>query len=133
MEPLPLCAVLPQPYPTPAEPRPSSPSLPPSPVEELAYGGISWAQGQRVSREGEQKGKMLSIRQVMCLVARWCPTLCGPINCSPPGSSSMGILHARILEGVAIPSSRRSSQPRDPTQGSNPGLRHCRSPGFFPI
>ena len=42
MEPLPLCAVLPQPYPTPAEPRPSSPSLPPSPVEELAYGGISW-------------------------------------------------------------------------------------------
>ena len=71
-----------------------------------------------MSREGEQKGKMLSIRQVLCLVARWCPTLCDPINCSPPGSSSMGILHARILEGVAVPSSRRSSQPRDPTQVS---------------
>ena len=32
---------------------------------------------------------------------------------SPPGSSVHGILQARILEWVAMPSSRRSSQPRD--------------------
>jgi len=37
------------------------------------------------------------------------------MDCSPPGSSVQGILQARILEGVAMPSSRRSSQPRERT------------------
>ena len=37
-----------------------------------------------------------------------------------------GILQARILEWVAFPFTRGSSQPRDQTQGSNPGLAHCR-------
>ena len=46
-------------------------------------------------------------------------TLCDPMDCSPPGSSVHGILQARILEGVAIPFSRGSSQPRDQTQVSN--------------
>ena len=48
-------------------------------------------------------------------VAQLCPTLCDPIDCSPPGSSSMGILltHA-LLQGIF------------PTQGSNLGLLHCR-------
>ena len=36
-------------------------------------------------------------------VAQSCPTLCGPMDCSPPGSSVHGILQARILEWVAIP------------------------------
>ena len=31
-----------------------------------------------------------------------CPTLCGPIDSSPPGFSVPGILEARILEWVAI-------------------------------
>ena len=31
-----------------------------------------------------------------------CPTLCDPIDSSPPGSSAHGILQARILEWVAI-------------------------------
>ena len=35
------------------------------------------------------------------------------MNCSPPGSSVQEILQARILEWVAMPSSRGSSQPRD--------------------
>ena len=39
-------------------------------------------------------------------------TLCDPMDCSPPGSSAHGILQARILEWVAIPFSRGSSQPR---------------------
>ena len=47
-----------------------------------------------------------------------CPTLCDPMDYSPPGSSVHGILQARLLEWVAMPSSRRSSQPRDWTQGS---------------
>ena len=40
---------------------------------------------------------------------RSCPTLCDPTDCSPPGSSVPGILQARILEWVAMPSSRGSS------------------------
>ena len=39
-----------------------------------------------------------------------CPTLCNPIDGSPPGSSIHGILHARALEWVAITFSTRRSQ-----------------------
>ena len=49
----------------------------------------------------------------MYLVTQSCPTLCNPMDCRPPGSSVHGILQARILEWVAMPSSRGSSQPRD--------------------
>ena len=42
-----------------------------------------------------------------------CPPLCHPMDCSPPGSSVHGIFQARILEWVAISSSRGSSRPRD--------------------
>ena len=35
-------------------------------------------------------------------VAQSCPTLCDPVDCSPPGSSVHGILQARVLEWVAI-------------------------------
>ena len=52
------------------------------------------------------------------LVAQSCPTLCGPMDCNPPGSSVHGILQSRILEWVAIPFSRGSSQPRDQTRVS---------------
>ena len=41
------------------------------------------------------------------------PILCDPEECSPPGSFVHGILQARILERIAIPFSRRSSQPSD--------------------
>ena len=44
-----------------------------------------------------------------------CPTLCDPLDCSPPGSSIHGIFQARILEWVAISFSRGSSWPRDQT------------------
>ena len=48
-------------------------------------------------------------------VAQSCPTLCDPVDCSPPGSSFHGIFQARVLEWVAISFSRGSSQPRDRT------------------
>ena len=38
-----------------------------------------------------------------------CPTLCGPVDCSRPGSCVHGILQAGILEWAAMPSSRGSS------------------------
>ena len=53
--------------------------------------------------------------KVKVLVAPSCPTLCDPMDCTPPGSSVHGILQARILEWVTIPFSRGSSRPRDQT------------------
>ena len=47
---------------------------------------------------------------VSVLSDSWCP-----MDCSPPGSSVHGILQARVLEWVAVPSSRGSSRPRDRT------------------
>ena len=57
----------------------------------------------------------------MCcaLVAHSCPTLWDPMDSSRPGSSLHGILQARILEWVVMPSCRGSSQPRDQTQVSH--------------
>ena len=43
------------------------------------------------------------------LAAQSCPTLCDPMDYSPPGSSVHGILQARILEWVAMSFSRGSS------------------------
>ena len=47
-----------------------------------------------------------------------CLTLCDLMDCSPPGSPVHGILQARILEWVAMPSSRGSCWPRDRTRVS---------------
>ena len=55
---------------------------------------------------------------MMCSDAQLCLTFCDPMDCSLQGSSIHGILLARILEWVAISSSRGSSQPRDWTQAS---------------
>ena len=59
----------------------------------------------------------LSFNPSVCvLVTQLCPTLCDPMDCSPPDSSVHGILQARILEQVAIPFSRGSFQPKNQTQ-----------------
>ena len=64
-----------------------------------------------------QMGLSANIRgEGACMCAKAfqsCPTLCYPMDCHPQGSSVHGILQARILEEVAMPFSRRSSQPRD--------------------
>ena len=51
-----------------------------------------------------------------------CPAFCDPMDYSLPGYSVHGILQARILEWVTMPSSKGSSQPTDRTQGSNSHL-----------
>ena len=51
---------------------------------------------------------------VLSLVAQLCLTLCDSMDCNLSGSSVHGILQARILEWVAMPSSRVSSQPKSP-------------------
>ena len=55
--------------------------------------------------------------KVKVKVIQSCPTLCDPMDCIVHG-----ILQARILQWVAFPFSRGIF----PTQGSNPGLPHCR-------
>ncbi|CAI9167020.1 unnamed protein product [Rangifer tarandus platyrhynchus] len=50
--------------------------------------------------------------------AQSCPTLCDPMDCSPPGPSVRAIFQTRILEPVALPFSRGSSRPRDQTHVS---------------
>ena len=71
-------------------------------------------------------GGWLLSKCVLCLVAQSCLTLCHPMDCSQ-APLSMGILQARILEWVAMPSSRGSSQPRDQTHVS------CIAGRFFAI
>ena len=56
-----------------------------------------------------------------------CLTLCGPMDCSLPGSSVHGILQARMLEWVAVSFSRGLSRPRNRTWVS------CIAGGFLPL
>ena len=65
------------------------------------------------------------IRCCCCSFAKSCLTLCDPMDYSPSNSSVHGISQARILDWVAIFSSKGSSQPRDQTQVS------CLASGFF--
>ena len=51
-----------------------------------------------------------------------CPTLCTPMDCSPPGSSVMGILQARILEWVACPPPRDLLPGMEPASLMSPAL-----------
>ena len=50
---------------------------------------------------------------VQCECAQSCPTLCDPKDCNPPGSIVHEIFQTRVLEWVAIFSSRGPSRPRD--------------------
>ena len=68
-----------------------------------------------------------AVKSLSMKVAQSCLTLCDPMDYSPLGCSVPGILQARILEWVAIPFSRRSSQSRDKTQVS------CIAGRFFTI
>ena len=53
------------------------------------------------------KYNVFSFTCVHAKLLKLCPTLFDPISSSPPGFSVHGILQARILEWVAMPSSRR--------------------------
>ena len=87
----------------------------------------AWAQSPGVHNLFKKTGRHLTllrliIRVCVCVcvcvcvrLLQLCLTLCNRVNCSPPTSSVHGILQVRILEWVAILSSRGSSQPRDRT------------------
>ena len=63
---------------------------------------------------------VLSMRVCVCAqsCAQSCPTLCNPMDYSPPRSPALGIPQARILAWVPIPCSRGSSRPRGRTRVS---------------
>ena len=67
----------------------------------------------RYSFMDRRKQMIYPMSEVKVLVTQSCQTLCDPVDYSPLGSSVHGILQLRILEWVAIPFSRVSSQPRD--------------------
>ena len=76
-----------------------------------------WPYGQqptRLLRPWNSPGKNTGVGcRSFSTCASLYPTLWGPIDCSPPGSSVHGIFQARILAWVAIFSSKGSSQLRD--------------------
>ena len=60
--------------------------------------------------------QVANVQNEAVIVLQWvCPAFCDAMDWSLPGSSVYGISQARILEQVAMPSSRGSSQPRDQT------------------
>ena len=80
------------------------------------------APSAKVSCPASQDKNMDDIEgRVLCLVTQWCPALCDPMDCSPPGSSVHGDLPGKntgvgchaLLQGIF------------PTQVSNPDLTHC--------
>ena len=62
------------------------------------------------THKGRETFSHISRRRLM-LVSQSCPTFCDPMDYSPPGFSVHGIFQARILEWVAFPFSRVSSNP----------------------
>ena len=102
-------------------------------VSVKAQGGVCrrvhhfWLLGE-LKRKGRVQNPQLCARGPVCVCVQslcMCPTLCDPMDCSPPGSSVLGILQARIL-GVGC---HALFQGFFPTQGSSPRLLcllHCR-------
>ena len=70
---------------------------------------------QKDGKQWESKIHKTVITLIHAKLLQSCLTPCNPMDCSPPGPSVHGILQARILEWVAMPSSRGSSPPRDRT------------------
>ena len=92
-------------------------------LENFMDRGTWWATAHEITESDTIEQLTLEI-YLTFLEVKWselaqsCPTLCDPMDCSPPGSSIHGILQARILEWVAISFSRGSSWPRDWAQVS---------------
>ena len=93
----------------------SLPAEPPGKPKNTGVGSLSLL--QRIFPTQELNLGLLHCRWILCqlsyegspnmwwwfsLIVKLCPTLCGSMDCSPPGSSVHGILQARILEWVAI-------------------------------
>ena len=91
-------------------------------IRETTANQPAWCLAQAYKSELADKCKKpnisatkVELQKVKLFVAQLCLTLRNPMDCSPPVSSVHGILQARILEWVAMPSSRGSSWSRSQT------------------
>ena len=91
-----------------------------------------------------QLWNVLPDNECVCAKSLWsCLTLCNPMDCSLPGSSVHGIVQARILEWVAMPSSKGSFWPRNQMlisyiscigrQGGVLSTTNLGNPGFYKL
>ena len=78
-------------------------------------GMIPWTEDEK---EWCRQTIVVVSEHMLLLVGQSYLILSDPVDCHPPGSYVYGILQARILECVAMPSSRGSSRPRGRTQFS---------------
>ena len=104
-----------------ADSLPSVPTGKPNNTGLVAYPffrGSSWPRNQ-TGVSCIAGGFLLAYQGSLIKVSQSCPTLCDLMDRSLPGSSVYGILQARILEWVAFPFSRGSSQTSDWTQVSH--------------
>ena len=79
----------------------------------LLHDVLHWLDSHQIS-----EALQLCVCVCVCVcvwITQLCPALCDPMNCSLPGFSVHGTLQAGILEWIAIPFSRGSSQPRNRT------------------
>ena len=70
--------------------------------------GIQQAEARDIAKH-PTRHRTTPKRKPLCVCTQSCPTLCNPMDCSPPGPSVHGILQTRVLEWVAMPSARESS------------------------
>ena len=80
--------------------------------KDLQYSTRNYTQYFAISSKGKESEKNRGVCVCVCLVAKSCPILYKPMDCSPPSSSVHGISQARILDQVAISISRAFSPPR---------------------
>ena len=82
-----------------------------------------WQSTEKKKKRNKKDTTFLKTNEIFIFVTRCvrvqsfqsCLTLCDPIDSNPAGSSVHGIIQARILKWVAMPSFRGSSQPKDQT------------------
>ena len=92
-------------------PGPAPSPLPPQHLEEAQLPCLPFL---AMTPWTQYSGKMVPTSGLLlCMCAQLYLALCEPMDCDPPGSSVHRILQARILERVAMSSSRGSSQSRD--------------------
>ena len=90
-------------------------SLPPEPCGKPSYKALGIFLNLLVSQFSQRQNEDILV-PVCCVCTQSCPTLCDPMDCSPPGSSVHRILQASIL-GCGLPfPPRGSSRPRRRTQ-----------------
>ena len=96
--------------------------------EKLEHSGGEVGSERGGTRRGVYGSKLSAFIIVPCTQSlQLCPTLCDPMDCSPPlshGSSVHGILQVRILEWVAMSSSRDLPDPGiKPVSPASPALQ----------